>query len=295
MKKNLTENLYILLGEDDIRNDEFATRLTDDLGAGVEKIVLNCDEANISDIIEKILTPPLFAAKSIVILKNFSCLLAPPERAREIFRLLRRVAQEKTPTTVLLYWRWSRDAQAIIEREGLGRYVINLYKGKDWAIKRDLKEKAKRDGYLIDEEALNLLLEYAGEDYSQIHQEYEKIKLFTDKRRLTREAIEDIISQTKRWTIQALGQAFKTKNKKEALIIITNLLLYKERVEGIIGYITSIFLNMLGREDIAPWGKKEIVKRLKELYELDKKIKTSAGDKETLLLKWVGESLVSPE
>ncbi|MEO0102180.1 MAG: DNA polymerase III subunit delta [candidate division WOR-3 bacterium] len=309
MKRNF---LYILFGEDDIRAEEFIQSVKGELtneGISYESEIIDCSEVEIFSLLEKILTNPLFVNKKVLILKNFSSLLAlesetdfilNPEIKSTLLPLLKSIAGKKeSPVIIFIKLSYTKEAESFLKKEGLIKYVINLYQGKDWAIKKELREKAERDGYLIDEGALSLILEYAGDDYTQIYQEYEKAKLYTQNRQITRSLLEEIISPTKRFPIQELGRAFQHKDKKTALLALHSLFLYSGKLENIIGYFAGILFRLLtrstrrdfakGEEDYSLWERKEILARLKELTKIDKKIKTTSCDGETLLFKWVAE------
>ncbi len=300
--KKVLRSFYLLLGEDDIRSDEFIADLESTLkreGISFEKEVLHCDEIPREQIIEEIVTPSLFFAKRILVLKNFSLIAFDPLTAEEILPLFRRLARMKdSPSVVIVKWVWSREAERLIKNWGLSNCVENFYRGKDWAIKKELRAKARDDGYQIDEDALTLLLEYAGEDYTQVYQEYEKVKTFTDKKVITCKILDEVVSPTKRYSLYELAKAFENKERRKALTILNNLLGYK-RLEVIIGYITGLLLRMLSREKSEeasrgapiPWRRDEIARRLKELYEVDKNVKTQSGDKGSLLLRWLAKAL----
>lgn len=300
MKRN---PLYILFGADDIRAEEIIQSVKRELteeGISYESETIDCSEVALSSLSEKILTNPLFVDKKVLILKNFSSLLTlEPETnliltqkiKSTLLPLLKSIASKKeSPVIIFIKLSYAKEVESFLKKEGLIKYVINLYQGKDWAIKKELKEKAQRDGYLIDERALSLILEYAGDDYTQIYQEYEKAKLYTPNRQITCSLLEEIISPTKRFPIQELGRAFRHKDKRTALLSLHSLFLYSGKLENIIGYLAGILFRLLAKEDDSLWERREIFAQLKELTKIDKKIKTTGCDGESLLFKWVAET-----
>ncbi len=299
MKKKEIDPLYILLGEDDIRSDEFISDLKTSLkkdGVSFDFETIDCSETEISSLLQKIFTLPLFAAKRLVVLKNFSEIALDPKTEEELFPHLSKIAKTRNnPVIIVIKWKWSKEEELIIKRKGLSNYVINFYKGKDWAVKRDFRERAKREGYSIDESALSFLLEYTGEDYNKAYQEYEKAKLYANSNRIDRTIVEEILFPTKRFSIRDFGNAFRNKERKTALLALTNLLLYKEKLENIIAYLVGILFRLLREEKGGVWKKREILSSLRDLARIDKKMKTTSCDAETLLLNWVSQILSPPK
>jgi|UniRef100_A0A7C3UWU8 DNA polymerase-3 subunit delta len=288
-------SLFVLLGEDDIRAEEFIQEIKEKLraaGLSFTSETLDCGESDISDIVERLVSLPLLADKRILILKNFASLLSDKEGTKEVLSHLKRISSDKeSPVIAVVGLSWSKENEVFITKEGLSPYVCNFYRGKDWAIKREVKEKARRDGFIFEEDALSLLLDYTGEDYTQVYQEYEKIKLYAETHRITRPLLEEILSPVKRVTIQELGGAFRRKEKKTVLSCLFNLFLYSEKLENIIGYFTGILFRLLAEEKPALWERREIIQRLRELAAIDKRIKTTPCDGESLLFKWLLNAL----
>ncbi|MEO0098323.1 MAG: DNA polymerase III subunit delta [candidate division WOR-3 bacterium] len=284
-------SLYILLGEDDIRAEEFLSHLKRELeekGVSYESEILDCEEIDIPTLAERLLTNPLFVEKKLLILKNSSSLFSEKSLLEKILPILKKIATtKKSPVLVVAKVIWSKEIESSLKKEGLANYTINLYRGQPWAIKRELRERARREGYIIDEDCLSLILEYAGEDYTQVYQEYEKVKLYAKTQRITRKELEEVISPSRRFPIQELGNAFRNRDRKRALLALHNLYLYAGKLEVIIGYLAAILFRLLAEEKNPLWEKREVIWGLKELVKIDKRIKTTSCDGETLLCQWL--------
>ena len=184
--------------------------------------------------------------------------------------------------------------------------VIEIPKLNEYEMKKKVSEILKKDGYQIDYDASNYLVTNSLNNYDIIYNEIEKIKLCYPKaQKLTLENIQKIASSLIEDNVFKLINAIVSKNSKQSFKIFNDLKLLKEEPIAFISLLAKEYRNMyliktnkiysdvelLQILNIQKWQYDKYAKnaysytplelknKLKELYELDLKIKKGKIDK----------------
>jgi DNA polymerase-3 subunit delta len=244
-------------------------------------------------------TPPMASTKRLTVLSNvdmltdtqrkdlLSMLASPPETG-----ILIMVSNPEKKTKAGFYQKLRSLARSEELRKPKRAPLVN------W-----IQAFVKRYGCTVDQDALQIIVEYVGEDQISLSGELEKMVTYVGKnRKITYEDARAVLTSNMMNTVFDLTDAVGNRQRKSALSVLTYLLEWGEAPEKILGVLRGFFIRLRGfvfykqrgilRKDIAQkmgvmffivnkemeyirnFSETEIKKRLEFLYDAEVRIKT---------------------
>lgn len=324
LKKSELKPVYYLFGEDTFTINNavkaLAKKVEPFLSSDFDRETINLEKkSNIHELLDLAYAFPFGSDKKLIIAKNFEnikeksllidYLNSPSESTILIITHFGKVNNEKSePYKTLI-----KNKQIFHARELKGRDL------QVWVMKR-----AHQLNYEISNEDVQVLIEIVGEDKSLIEMQLQKFKSFLgESKNITTEAIRELSSKTKEYTIFDLLNAAGKGNLTDSLKVINNLIDNGMELVRIITMLTK-FLNTIAQSlelqknrvpDVeaakqigvssyyyinckkAVFFKKDInlVRGIKTLYKTDLSLKTSGIQHKTLANLMIASMLSNSE
>ncbi len=299
------KNLYLILGEDEYARREKVDEIVSSILSGEEqKYALarhSATELN-DDIIGKMRILPFFASKQVVVINNIVKF-----KKRELELLLSYLKEPNQSTYIILEGNKfdGRDSLRDSLRKKCSVHILK--KDFDTNLANVIHSHLKKENRKITPDAVQLLLERVGKSHSFLIAMLNKVIMSTENgSTITEENINNIVEEFLQYDVYSLTNAMSDKNLQKSLEILAFLIEHgSKEIEliGIIGWqMRRIFeaqalLNQgssLGdiREklriypkyvdqfmrQVKNFKKREVGNIIEELYNIDKKIKTSFSE-----------------
>ena len=270
-------------------------------------IKYDMNEASIEDLLNEASYISLIDEPKFLIAKNAMFFANTKLKEEDNNYLLNYLNNPNLNTTIIFTISSKIDERKKITKLMKEKYeVIEIPKLNEYEMKKKVSEILKKDGYQIDYDASNYLVTNSLNNYDIIYNEIEKIKLCYPKaQKLTLENIQKIASSLIEDNVFKLINAIVSKNSKQSFKIFNDLKLLKEEPIAFISLLAKEYRNMyliktnktyteselLQILNIQKWQYDKYAKnaysytplelknKLKELYELDLKIKKGKIDK----------------
>jgi len=328
LEEEITSNkiypTYIIFSSDNVIVDEIISLLKETLlTPGFESFdfdLLHCEDVSVSEILTKVFTPPLAAKRRLVVIKD-GLKLNSETRAQLIAELVK----PRDFSVVLLVTEWEKNfAQVLEAQRGLTQAVAvyNFYKPFLSALKEQIRNIAQKKGMLIDSNAIDLLIEIAGESPDILNEELEKIRTLIGPSRITEAVVKKIAAKSHNYELNELTGAIALRNLKKSLRTLFHLQEWGEEPVKIIGFTGNELFRILRvlelkseRSRVAKefgfkensrrvqelidrarnWTKKSLNKCLIDLAKMDKAIKNGYPQPYFLLEQFLLKNLSSGE
>ncbi|MBM3323287.1 DNA polymerase III subunit delta, partial [candidate division WOR-3 bacterium] len=167
--------VYVLLGDDGRAADEFIRELRKSLVApGFEAFdfeEFHAEDVPVREALQRLRQAPVGSLRRLVVIRAAEGL----SRAgfEEVCSGLASLPAEGS--TAVLTCTWSRNVADVIAGAGLGRFVVNLKPPRGRELVARIRSWAARLGFAVEPDAVELLVELAGDDTTLLWGELEKL------------------------------------------------------------------------------------------------------------------------
>ena len=222
IKKGEIAPIYFLMGEEpyfiDIVSDYIENNLLQEDQKGFDQLVLYGQDVTVPAIIDYARRFPMIAERQVIIIKEAQKLKATIDQ-------LVPYVENPTPSTVLVFcYKYEKlDARKKLTKtlEKHKACVLVSEKLKEYQIASWLPDVAKKKHLLIQPKAIQMLVDFLGNDLSRIQNEIDKLALIIAKNsEITPEVIEQNIGISKDFNNYELKSAFATKDEIKVMRII---------------------------------------------------------------------------
>ena len=289
--------IYLVTGEKSLNNLEIDKILKKEKDYSLIKYDL--EENSILQVVDELNTVDLFSPKKIVIVYSFSKI----EKEHEDY-LVRYIEKSEDSNILILVTTEKLDERKKLTKllKAKSKIIDTTNTNVDTYIKEELKD------YKIDFGALSLLKDYTNNNYNKICQEINKLKMLKlDEKVITKDDVTSVVRKSFDKNIFDFTNAINEKNKKKMFDIYYELIENKEDELKILGVLANNFrllykvkilkdikseselmslLNIKNpkrlyilKQETYKYDKNDLLRYLKELSELDIKIKSGLIDK----------------
>ncbi len=243
IKKRKFKPVYYFFGEDSY-NLSFALHTLEEsfnpiISSDFDKEAIYSEDRPISDILGLATAFPFGSEKKLIIVKE-------AEKFRDK-KPLKDYADSPAEFTVLAFFHNgsitnlnTQPFKTLSENNFL--YEAKELKGKnliDWLI-----NLAEEKGKGLSEENAQVMVDIVGENRSMIEVQMEKLFVFLDKKEITIESIQQVLSELKQFNIFDLQNAIGLKDKAKSLTVAYNLLDNGAEPTFIIAMLTKYFTGL---------------------------------------------------
>ncbi len=295
---------YLLYGEEDARIEDILRALKkyyfndeEYIGGLYKKYDLK--EFSLKDILLNFNSPSFFEEIKLGFIKNFDVIFKKRKKNKEetLTNFFNNLRNNKNKTMVIYLAKSpqkEREYENFFKINKLEKYLIYLYPLSKANLKTYLLEKAKEEGYIFTNGALEIFLFLCGEDYSLIYSEFNKIKLYSKEKVISEELIEKFVGYSFEGKLKSILEAISNKDKEKFFKSIYGYLgsAKREEISYLIGSLASHLLNIYFKKTsgYSSFKERELREKLEALYKIDLMIKKGESEPEFLLLNW-GERL----
>ncbi|MEO0088499.1 MAG: DNA polymerase III subunit delta [candidate division WOR-3 bacterium] len=295
---------YLLYGEEDARIEDILRALKkyyfndeEYIGSLYKKYDLK--EFSLKDILLNFNSPSFFEEIKLGFIKNFDLAFKKRKKNKEetLTNFFNNLRNNKNKTMVIYLAKSpqkEREYESFFQTNKLEKHVIYLYPLSKTNLKTYFMEKAKEEGYIFTNGALELLIFLCGEDYSLIYSEFNKIKLYSKEKVISEELIEKFVGYSFEGKLKSILEAINYKDKEKFFKSLYGYLgsAKREEISYLIGSLANHLLNIYLKKTgfYSSFKEKELKEKLENLYKIDLMIKRGESEPEVLLLNW-GEKL----
>lgn len=273
---NKIASTYLIFSSDNLIIDEIVKLLKENLlTPGSEPFDydhLHCSDYRVNDILNKVFTPALRSAKRLVVIKDILTLAVKDQSL-----LLTELAKPRNFSVAVVATEWEKNLSKLVEdlmKDKAAITVYNFYK----PFRKDLKEQvriwAQRRGMTIDSDAIDWLIEIAGESQDILNGELEKLQILLGPgKRITEAAVKKTAAQARDYELTELISAIMEKESVKSLRILFHLKKWGEEPVKIIGWVGNEMFRLLRVMELGyntqrvakEFGYKEKSRRVSEL------------------------------
>ncbi|MFS0644158.1 DNA polymerase III subunit delta [Siminovitchia sp. 179-K 8D1 HS] len=229
------------------------------------------EEASVDEAIEDAETLPFMGDKKLIMLHNpvFLTALKAKEKVTHDLKKLEAYVENPAPFTVLVF---TGEYEKLDERKKLVKLlkknaeVLEAKPLEEKSLKKWVKNRAASLDVMIEERAIDLLRQLAGNDLMILSEEISKLALYAaDSKRITEDAVEKLISRSLEQNIFALVDKVVKRDIKEALRIFYDLLKQNEEPIKILAVLSGQFRLIYQVKELTArgYGQKQIAGMLK--------------------------------
>ena len=202
---------------------------------------LHCGDIKIEDILTKVVTPPIASSKRLVVIKDVLRL-----SAREQTELLSGLAKPRDFSCALLATDWEKGFSELVKKIRGPIAIYNFYKPFLGDLKDQVRKWALQNGMTIDSDAIDMLLEIAGESSDVLKEELDKICILIGPgKRITEETVKKGAAKARDYELNELTAAITEQNLEKSLRILLHLGEWGEEPVKIIGWTGNEMFRIL--------------------------------------------------
>jgi DNA polymerase-3 subunit delta len=258
IKKNRLGSLYLLHGPEEFTKEQALVQLTEQLVPPQFKDLnyqmIDGTETDANTLIAACETLPFLSDRRLVVVKNYNGLGG--KKAGDEEKLKKYLERIPDSTCLVFYHRGNADKTRMIykaiKKHGEAVEFVRLKNPElvKWTTKTFRKYNKE-----ISREDLNYFLIQVGNSLEDIHNEIQKLSSYAGSSpRITREAIDKLITPSPEFTVFQLIDAVSARQKGEALQLLEALLDSGQSVFGIISLIARQMKTMLLCKEYASKG-----------------------------------------
>jgi DNA polymerase-3 subunit delta len=258
IKNGKLGRLYLLHGPEEFTKEQALSQLTEQLTEpqfrDLNYQMIDGTETNAGTIIAACETLPFLSERRLIVVKNYSGLGGKKDGDEEALKkYLERIPES---TCLVFYHRGDADKNRTIykaiKKHGEAVEFVRL---KNPELVKWTAKTFRRYNKEISREDLNYFLIQAGNSLEDIHNEIQKLSAYAGSSpRITREAIDNLITPSPEYTVFQLIDAVSVRRKGEALQLLEVLLESGQSVFGIITLIARQVKTMLLCKDYVNRG-----------------------------------------
>jgi DNA polymerase III delta subunit len=248
INSNKIASTYIIYCSDNVIIDEIINLLKETLlTPGFESFdfdYLHCEDIGISEILTKVFTPPAASNKRLVIIKDILKL-----KAENRAELITGLAKPRDFSVALLATDWEKSLSKQVENLQKAKAPIAVYNFfKPFMV--DLKEQVRKwvlqNGMTIDSDAVDMLIEIAGESQDVLKEELDKICILIGAgKRITEETVKRTVAKARDYELNELIAAITEQDLEKSIKVLLHLSQWGEEPVKIIGWTGNEMFRIL--------------------------------------------------
>lgn len=245
INSNKIASTYLIFSSDNVIVDEIINLLKENLVApGFESFdfdYLHCEEVGIETVLAKVFTPPAASTKRLVVIKDIANLKKDDRVA-----LITKLSKPRDFSVAVVATEWDGGLQELVKGTPESFVIYNFYKPFLSDLKERVRGWASQKGMMIDSDAIDLLIDIAGESQDVLNEELEKINILIGPgKRITRETIRKAAAKARDYELKELTAAIGEQNLKRSLRILIHLNEWGEEPVKIIGWTGNEMFRIL--------------------------------------------------
>ncbi len=217
---NKIASTYIIYCSDNVIIDEIINLLKETLlTPGFESFdfdYLHCEDIGINEILTKVFTPPVTSNKRLVIIKDILKL-----KSENRAELITGLAKPRDFSAALVATDWEKGLSKQVEdlqKEKAPIAVYNFYKPFMGDLKEQVRKWALQNGMTIDSDAVDMLIEIAGESQDVLKEELDKICILIGSgKRITEETVKRTVTKARDYELNELIAAITEQDLENQL------------------------------------------------------------------------------
>ncbi len=242
------EEVYLFTGNEQVIKKSKIDRILENLDSKETDIIkYDLDTISIQEVITDCMTIPFLKQTKVVIVKNPHFLTSIKTPIKHDIKVLIKYLQNPSDTTILMI-----DAVGInIDKnselyKNLQKYayIIDVKELDTIECKAWVKRSLALAGSSIQDEALNLLIEYLNGDLLRMEQEIQKLASLRCNDRVTEEDIKNLVSKNYEEDIFNLIKAVTNKDRQLIFEIYSNIKESVTDVMSLMGLISKSFTDL---------------------------------------------------
>ena len=217
-------------------------------------------DADMNEIRETAQTVPFFAERRLILLENTGWVKKGGEELADFL-------PELPPSTVLVMVEEEADKRSkLFKAFSRCGYCAECRRLTEDELRQAMMQSVRKAGYRITRDALDLFLEYCGEDLGNLVSEKEKLLAYTWKtKEIRQEDVEAVTSLTLQNRVFSMIDAMALGHPREALLLYEDLKALREPPMRILYLITQHIGRLLAVRELeeAGWSAGSIAEELK--------------------------------
>lgn len=312
--------VYCIYGEESYFIDETIKRIKQGLNTAEEAEVITFDmgESPVDSVIDEADTFPFFSERKLVIAKNASFLKATEKGKEKIDHNLKRLEHWLEQPSEFCVTIFTAPYEKLDERKKITKIMkeksilLHAQTPQENDLGTWIRSEVNRFEKSINDDAVDKLVEMVGANMLQLQIEVEKIALYLgEEKQITVNSVEELVAKTLEHDAFKMLNAYLSNNVAVALQIYHDLLRQKEEPIMLVGLLASnirtmnnvYYLQKKGYHPnqiskqlkVHPYrvklmletrdrpSEERLLKALKNLSEIDLKLKSVSGNRERYL------------
>ena len=243
------EEVYLFTGTEEVRNRTKMERILQNVDQSKTSITrYDADFISIQDIIEDAITIPFLSDKKVIIVKNPRFLTKESSPMKHDPTTFIKYLKDPVDTTVLMIDAvgcvLDKDSEAVKACKKYA-YIVDTQELEPVEYSAWVKRSFVLQNVDIEDDALNLLVEYVGSDSLRMEQEVNKLISYVGQEGIVNTLdVKKLVVPTLDDAVMLLVNAIINKDKKMAMKIYSTLSNNTQDVMGIISLLSNAFINL---------------------------------------------------
>ncbi len=247
--------VYLFGGQEEYLVNQYKNKLICaliDTGDSMNYGVFKGEDVKLNTIVELAQTMPFFADRRVILVEDSGIFAkAGDDKKEDKYKtFLDMLANLDTTVLVLVEKKIDKRSKLYKEVSKLG--TVAMFDTPDqMTIMRWIKKLFKDDGVVVEDKAINMLVEYVGLDMNTLYNEVEKLKCYClEGEVVTPDKVEKLSVNQVEGKIFEMMDALAAKNKQKTMSLYSDLLQLQEPAMRILFLITRQF-NLLLKTKLA--------------------------------------------
>ncbi len=283
-------SLYIIASPDPSAADDLIALLKEKLLVpGLE--AFDCETVNAGDIgktegvsveilIQRTKQPPIASRRRLIIIRHLEKL-----DRDTLATLCTALANLPDSCVVVALTDYERALNALFQKSGVGKYFITLPHPNDEGLRAQVRRSAEKADLHLTPEAIEMLIEIAGDDSAILKSEIEKLATALEPNsKVSLDSVRKYASSTRVFELRDYVWLCLDRNTKKALALLHKLEQAGEEPIKIIAWLTNALLDVLAvksgirsedslwrssKQALRRWSEDRLEKALHKLYKIN--------------------------
>jgi DNA polymerase-3 subunit delta len=255
IKENKFRNIYYFYGNERYLIDFYLKKAEKaalpEKTEGIDFDLVNYQDSSIGQIISNANTNPFLGDKKIILVKNADLLSKEKQLSPKEFKIAEEYIKNPNPSCILFFLgeeeikNISKNKLALILKSSSSGRLVESKKLKGQELKKWIESYLVANEVKISPGAMEILLMIGEKGLYNLHNELEKLILFTNGELITEEEVRDLITLTPEGKIFELTDAVISKQGKKALTLVDEYFAAREQPIVLRSMLISSFRRMI--------------------------------------------------
>ena len=273
IKRGKFAPVYILFGADSAAADALLRALKEALVIlgmeGFDFESVHAEDLDVTILLQHVRQPPVASKRRLVVVRGIDHLGKSPLK-----ELLEGLVVLPEACAVALTCDYNLNLQKALAGAGLGKFVVDLRQPGGAELSSLIQRRAKELGISLEPQAVQLLLDVAGDGTTLLMGELEKLATAVDPgESITAEDVRRLAGQSREFELNEYVGQVGRRNGAGALAVLERLRDWGEQPVKIVAWLATTFLRLAAnRYDGERWDEKHVRLCLLQLYEINRDI-----------------------